>query len=146
MSTRNIAYIFVHCTGGGRSQKAKDVAYQFILLGWEHPGYHHVVESDGKVVQLLSEDKVANGVKGFNEKSIHVAWTGGLENGEYVDNRTDAQKQALEELLESLSVRYPKARVLGHRDIWGKDPRKWKKVCPCFDVQKEYGWMNNNKK
>ena len=27
---------------------------------------------------------------------------------------------------------------MGHRDIWGKDPSKWKKQCPCFDAEKEY--------
>lgn len=141
MSRRSITRIFVHCTGGSNRQTAKDVAYQFILLEWDAPGYHYVVESDGKVVQLLSEDKRANGVKGYNENSIHVAWIGGLEGSIYLDNRTQAQKEALEFLLHRLTEKYPGARLMGHRDIWGKDPSKWKKVCPCFDVEKEYGFL-----
>lgn len=27
---------------------------------------------------------------------------------------------------------------MGHRDIWGKNPKNWKKQCPCFDAEKEY--------
>lgn len=27
---------------------------------------------------------------------------------------------------------------MGHRDIWGKEPSKWKKQCPCFDAEAEY--------
>lgn len=32
---------------------------------------------------------------------------------------------------------------MGHRDIWGKDSKKWKKQCPCFDAEKEYEEINN---
>lgn len=31
---------------------------------------------------------------------------------------------------------------MGHRDIWGKDSRKWKKWCPCFDAEAEYKSLN----
>ena len=27
---------------------------------------------------------------------------------------------------------------MGHRDIWGKNPKNWKKQCPCFDAEAEY--------
>lgn len=33
---------------------------------------------------------------------------------------------------------------MGHRDIWGKDSRKWKKWCPCFDAEKEYENIDND--
>lgn len=32
---------------------------------------------------------------------------------------------------------------MGHRDIWGKDSKKWKKQCPCFDAEKEYSSIND---
>ena len=32
---------------------------------------------------------------------------------------------------------------MGHRDIWGKDSKKWKKWCPCFDAEQEYKDINN---
>ena len=39
-------------------------------------------------------------------------------------------------LLEDLHKRYPRALVVGHRDL---DP---KKACPCFDAVKEYADIN----
>lgn len=32
---------------------------------------------------------------------------------------------------------------MGHRDIWGKDKRNWKKQCPCFDAEAEYAYLDN---
>lgn len=32
---------------------------------------------------------------------------------------------------------------MGHRDIWGKNPAKWKKQCPCFDAEEEYAGLDN---
>ena len=34
---------------------------------------------------------------------------------------------------------------MGHRDIWGKNPAKWKKQCPCFDAEKEYAFLDDMK-
>lgn len=34
---------------------------------------------------------------------------------------------------------------MGHRDIWGSDKSKWKKMCPCFDAQAEYAYLDNVK-
>lgn len=34
---------------------------------------------------------------------------------------------------------------MGHRDIWGKNPAKWKKQCPCFDAEKEYAFLDDVK-
>ena len=32
---------------------------------------------------------------------------------------------------------------MGHRDIWGKNPSKWKKQCPCFDAEAEYAHLDD---
>lgn len=34
---------------------------------------------------------------------------------------------------------------MGHRDIWGKSPSKWKKMCPCFDAEEEYAFLDTMK-
>ena len=34
---------------------------------------------------------------------------------------------------------------MGHRDIWGKDSKKWKKQCPCFDAEAEYAHLDDVK-
>jgi N-acetylmuramoyl-L-alanine amidase len=98
-----------------------------------------VVFPDGKVEKLLDESLVSNGVQGYNSTSINIAYVGGIDNkGRAVDNRTNLQKAALLGLLEGLKLRYPNAHIMGHRDIWGKNPANWKKQCPCYDAEAEY--------
>lgn len=73
-----------------------------------------------------------------------MAYVGGVDKKlNPVDNRTDLQKDALWDLLSSLKERYPDAHIMGHRDIWGKDSKNWKKWCPCFDAELEYELINN---
>ena len=89
---RNIQYIAVHCTASHQSQTIEGLKQEFKRKGWINPGYHYVVSPDGKITQLLDEDKVSNGVRGFNSVSINVAYIGGIDvNGKPTDNRTDTQ-------------------------------------------------------
>lgn len=112
---------------------------EFKAKGWKAPGYHYVVFPDGKIEQLLAEDKVSNGVQGYNSTSINIAYVGGIDGkGRACDNRTNDQQCVLRDLLADLKRRYPNAHIMGHRDIWGKSPSKWKKMCPCFDAEAEY--------
>lgn len=141
---RKIERIFVHCTAGNQKQTLQQLKDEFIRKGWKNPGYHYVVFPDGKLVQLLSEDKVSNGVQGYNSTSINVSYIGGIDKqGRPLDNRTQAQKDTLYALLMYLKQQYPKAHILGHRDIWGKNSKNWKKYCPCFDAEQEYKEINN---
>ena len=143
---RNIQYIAVHCTASHQSQTIEGLKQEFKRKGWINPGYHYVVSPDGKITQLLDEDKVSNGVKGFNSVSINVAYIGGIDtNGKPIDNRTDAQKASLRSLLKMLHKKYPTAVIQGHRDFspdLNKDgkitPNEWMKSCPCFNAKEEY--------
>lgn len=143
---RTIKYIAVHCTAGSQRQTLADLETEFRRKGWKNPGYHYVVKPDGDIVQLLSENKVSNGVRGFNSKSINVAYIGGIDTGgKPVDNRTDAQKRSLRALLKLLHKKYPSATIQGHRDFSpdlnhdGRiSPNEYIKACPCFDAKAEY--------
>lgn len=140
---RKIERIFVHCTAGNQKQTLQQLKDEFIRKGWKNPGYHYVVFPDGKLVQLLSEDKVSNGVQGYNSTSINVSYVGGIDKqGRPLDNRTQAQKDTLYALLMYLKQQYPNAHILGHRDIWGKNSKNWKKYCPCFDAEQEYSELD----
>lgn len=143
---RNIRFIAVHCTAGSQRATVADLQAEFRKKGWKKPGYHYVVFPDGRVVQLLDEAKVANGVKGYNSVSIHVAYVGGIDaQGRSVDNRTEAQRRSMLVILKDLHRRYPSARIQGHRDFSpdknhnGKVDR-WERIkeCPCFDAIPEY--------
>lgn len=142
---RKIERIFIHCTAGSQKQTVADLRAEFRRKGWTNPGYHYVILPDGTVTQLLDEQQVSNGVKGYNQTSINVAYIGGIDStGKAVDNRTDAQKTALRQIVSVLKHRYPDAEVLGHRDISPDknqngivDPWERIKECPCFDVKTE---------
>lgn len=136
---RRIKRIFVHCSASSQRWGIKELQAEFKSKGWKNPGYHYVVTSDGGVRQMLAEDKVSNGVQGYNSTAINVAYIGGIDsNGKPIDNRTEGQKTALRSLLKTLKGKYPNAAIMGHRDIWGADKTKWKKACPCFDARQEY--------
>jgi len=140
---RSITRLFVHATASNqRTTTVSTLKAEFKARGWKNPGYHYVVFPDGAVVQMLSESGVANGVKGYNSNSVHVSWVGGY-NG--VDNRTIAQKLTLIKVLKELRVKYPTAKILGHRDVSPDknhngivDPWERIKECPCFEVRQEY--------
>ena len=136
---RQIKRIFVHCTASSQSWGVKELMAEFKAKGWRNPGYHYVVTTDGIVHQMLSTDKVSNGVQGYNSTAINIAYVGGIDNrGKPIDNRTTLQKAALRTLLKELHSKYPDSSIMGHRDIWGADKSKWKKMCPCFNASAEY--------
>lgn len=143
---RKINKIFVHCTASRQTWTVDALLREFTAKGWHYPGYHWVVEKDGKRTQLMIEDLPSNGVKGHNSDSINIAYMGGISRtGKPIDNRTPEQKQSLRELLQELRQRYPDAKIMGHRDISpdlnhnGKvDPWERIKECPCFDAIEEY--------
>lgn len=141
---RAVKYVFVHCTGGWQTQTVNDLKNEFKAKGWKNPGYHYVITPDGQTVQLLGLNGVSNGVQGYNANAVNVAYIGGITKdlkGRVVptDNRTPQQKRALRVLLRELRQRFPSAKIMGHRSIWGEDtPRKWLKMCPCFNAVEEY--------
>lgn len=134
---RTIKHIFIHCTAGNQLATPADLMAEFAQKGWKNPGYHIVVDHAGRATSLLNLERVANGVKGWNKNAIHIAWIGGADGK---DSRTEEQKRKLRILVKCLQLEYPKAIVMGHRDIWGEDPKKWQKTCPNFNVKEEYNF------
>ena len=137
---RQIKRIFVHCTAGPQTQTVAEIQrYWKNVKKWKSPGYHYIIKPDGEIVPLQPENLPSNGVAGYNSTSINVCYIGGVDKkGKPVDNRTDAQKESLIKILKDLKSRYPDAEILGHREIWGQDPSKWHKMCPCFSAKEEY--------
>jgi N-acetylmuramoyl-L-alanine amidase len=134
---RNIKYIVVHCTATPPETTIDSIKnYWRQNLGWKNPGYHYIIQRNGDIVNIFPEDKVSNGVKGYNHNSVHISYIGGVDkNNQAIDNRTDAQIHAMFNKLVSLSEKYPNATILGHRDFPGVT-----KMCPSFDVKE---WLKN---
>lgn len=132
---RAIRNIVVHCTATRQETTVKSILnYWRTGLKWRNPGYHLIVKPNGEYERLASDETVCNGVKGHNYNSLHISYIGGIDkNGKALDNRTDAQKQRLLELICELKSKYPEARILGHRDF-----PNVAKDCPSFDAINEY--------
>ncbi|MFK7004597.1 N-acetylmuramoyl-L-alanine amidase [Flavobacterium covae] len=132
---RTIKYIAVHCTATAQTATIDKIqTYWREHLGWQSPGYHFIVKPNGEAVNLLSVDKVSNGVKGFNHETINISYIGGVDaKGNPFDNRTKEQKTTLLKLLKDLKKQFPNAIIQGHRDF-----PNVKKACPSFNAKNEY--------
>lgn len=154
-SRRRIDYIAVHCTASreGQSMTVEQIRAEHKGQGWSDIGYHYVVTLDGRVHLGRDVDVAGAHVSGFNPNSIGISYVGGLENRPGIpysklkakDTRTEAQKNALLNLLVDLRRLYPKAKIQGHRDFSPDrngngtiEPSEWVKACPSFDAKTEY--------
>lgn len=134
LDSSNVKFLVVHCSASKPSMKvdAKVIDRWHRQRGFLGLGYHFVINRNGLVEKGRPITQPGAHAKGFNEKSIGVCLVGGLdEEGKSEDNFTDDQHAALAELLGELLIQFPKAQILGHRDLPGV-----KKDCPCFDVRK----------
>lgn len=145
---RRIDLIVVHCsaTREDRSYTPAQMERDHKAKGFNSAGYNYYIRKSGEVVALRHISQVPAHAKGYNRNSIGICYEGGLDtNGKVKDTRTDAQKLALESLLQQLVSVYPNARIVGHRDLSPDlngngiiEPFEWTKMCPCFDATKEY--------
>ncbi|MHC5309131.1 N-acetylmuramoyl-L-alanine amidase [Myroides sp. LJL116] len=136
---RQVDLIVVHCTGAPQTQSVEVIKnFWRNTLGWKSPGYHKLIEANGNVVTLATPDKITNGVQGFNSRAYHISYIGG-QGG--LDNRTQAQKTALEQEVRKAKQLFPNAKIVGHRDLSPDlngdgiiTPNEWTKECPSFEV------------
>lgn len=134
---RAINEIVVHCsaTPGDRDIRIADVRQWHTDPkpkgnGWDDVGYHFFIGLDGLVEKGRALDVVGAHVAGHNATSIGICLAGGADSrGSPLDTFTNDQYDALESLLRELRERFPRTRIMGHRDFPGV-----KKACPSFDV------------
>jgi len=134
---RKIKYIVVHCTATLQTATPESIQrYWQNVLNWRNPGYHYLYNPIGDEIELLEENRTANGAPGYNRSGIHLSYIGGIQV-EYtktgkkhipIDNRTFPQKNEMYKRIVILMQKYPDAKLIGHNEISTKD-------CPCFDVR-----------
>lgn len=133
-SKRAINLIVVHSTA---TQEGKDYSVDWLRQlhkskGYADIGYHYVVYRDGTLHLGRNIDKQGAHAKGHNYGSIGIVYIGGVDaQGKAKDTRTEAQKATLVALLKQLRKFYPKAEIVGHRNLN-------KTACPSFDAKTEY--------
>ena len=148
---RTITLIIIHCSAvrPDQTSSADDIEKWHKDRGFKCIGYHYVIRRDGSIEKGRPEWQIGAHchVKGqnHNKYSIGVCYEGGLDiRGQPADTRTAEQKQTMRRLLEELHERYPRAMIVGHRDLIAT-PRSDLQVrkssgkdCPCFDAAHEY--------
>lgn len=135
---RNVDYIVLHCTASayGKDLTEDNLNNIWRSYGWRNPGYHAVINLQGDIIwqgdiecKGLKPSNWRNGVRGFNTRSIHLSYVGGIDKkGKPLDTRTPAQKAVQESLVDVLKEIYPNAKVVGHKDLYSG------KACPSHDV------------
>ncbi len=143
---RTIKYIVIHCTGASQNQTTKAIKdFWKNKKGWKSVGYHKLISADGTVEELAKKEAITNGVAGKNRHSYHICYKGG-QGGK--DTRTEAQKVALLNEVKKAKALFPKAEVVGHRDLSPDlnadgiiQPNEWTKDCPSFEVKQ---WLIEN--
>ena len=141
-----LKYLVLHCTATaeGREVTSDEIrAWHTNPVskggrGWKQVGYTDLIHLDGRVERLVSNNEdanvdpweITNGAAGYNSVSRHVVYAGGVatDGKTAKDTRTQAQKMAMEAYVKDFHKRFPKVRIIGHREVSAK-------ACPCFDVQ-----------
>ncbi len=130
---RTITLIVIHCSAtpeGKRLTFAECRRDHIAHRRFKDIGYHYYIDREGVIWPGRPEQQVGAHCRNHNKHSIGVCYEGGLDRwGKPGDTRTQAQKRAMEVLLSDLKERYPKALVVGHRDL---NPAK---KCPGYDVR-----------
>jgi len=126
------SYIVIHCSATPPDMDiGKDEIDRWHKeRGFREIGYHAVIRRNGGVERGRWERIPGAHVKGYNSRSIAVCMVGGIdEHGQPEDNFTAAQWSALLDLISYWHGNYPKAKIVGHRELDSG------KACPSFDVQ-----------
>lgn len=140
MNRRATRWLVIHCSATRAIQDigAADIRKWHRGQGWDDIGYHYVIRRSGKVEPGRAIDAIGSHVQGHNADSIGICLVGGLNNATWrpENNYTPQQWEALSRLIAGLVKKYPKAKVLGHRDF-----PKVQKACPCFNART---WAKKN--
>lgn len=142
MSSENVKYFVLHCsaTRCNRDYTVEQLMRDHKDRGFRTIGYHFYIRRDGTMTQHRKLLEWGAHCIPYNRCSIGICYEGGLdEKGFHADTRTEAQTKRMEELLMNLHVVFPQARIVGDRDL----PRTVPKVCPCFDADEVFGWIEN---
>ena len=125
-----IKLLVVHCsdTDNKKNLTAIDIHKMHLGFGWNGIGYHKIILRCGKIENGRPEYWIGAQVKGKNKESLAVCLIGR-------DEFTIAQFESLKNILKEWKLKYPQAKILGHRDVIKTD-----KTCPNFDVT---NWLRN---
>ncbi len=145
---RPVNLIVVHCTASRCDHRLTpdELEREHLQRGFNGCGYHFYITGEGIIHPMRPLDRIGAHARGFNARSIGIAYEGGLlPDGTPADTRTPEQRESLRFLIRQLLGLYPTSTVCGHRDLSPDlnsngviEPQEWVKQCPCFDAAQEY--------
>lgn len=125
-------YIVIHCAATPPTMDVdiSTVAEWHKARGFNAVGYHYFIKRDGTRQKGRDLDAVGAHVVGYNHKSVGVCMAGGISGVDKSpeNNFTKEQWTTLLITLRELHSEYPRAVIVGHRDLDAG------KACPSFSV------------
>lgn len=143
MSIDDIQYLVIHCsaTRCDRDYPVEQLMRDHRARGFRTIGYHFYIRRDGTMTQHRKLLERGAHCIPYNHCSIGICYEGGLDKKGFPANTlTEKQKERIEDLLVNLHMVFPKARIVGHRDLPGTTP----KACPCLDAEEVFGWIERS--
>lgn len=132
MIRRSTDFLVVHCAATPPTADigAAEIRGWHLQKGWSDIGYAYVIRRNGAVELGRPDNQIGAHVAGHNANSLGICMVGGVDARQRPENNFTAEQWAsLQTLLMRLTQKYPKAKILGHRDFPGVA-----KACPCFDA------------
>ncbi len=139
LSDSRVKWLVIHysATAIEVDVSVEDIDRMHRARGFTETGYHRYLRKSGVIEtgrDLSKPGMFEQGAhsKGENIASIGICYEGGVTRAEPnkgFDSRTDAQTKAMIRVIDDLLIRYPNAKVIGHRDMPGAATQ-----CPGFDA------------
>ena len=133
MSADSIKFLVLHCSATRCNQdySVEQLRRDHKARGFYDIGYHFYIRKDGTMTQHRKLLEVGAHARPYNRCSIGICYEGGLnEEGWACNTMTAEQETRLVDLFRNLKKLFPKAKIVGHRDLPGTTPKE----CPGFDA------------
>ena len=140
MSADSVRFLVLHCSATRCNQdySVEQMRRDHKARGFYDIGYHFYIRKDGTMSQHRKLLEVGAHARPYNRCSIGICYEGGLdEHGKPCDTRTPEQTERIGDVLKRLHKLFPKAKIVGHRDLLGTTPKE----CPCLDTHAVFGWI-----
>jgi len=145
----DVRYLVVHCSATPAKMDigVKEIDLWHRARGFFSIGYHVVIRRNGSVEFGRPLGQPGAHAADFNSVSRAVCLVGGVDvagnSGKAENNFTPAQFATLYDVLHAWKDEFPHADIVGHRDLFDrnpdgsykKQPGQRLKDCPSFDVQ-----------
>ena len=130
-SADSVRFLVLHCSATRCNQdySVEQLRRDHKARGFYDIGYHFYIRKDGTMTQHRKLLEVGAHARPYNRCSIGICYEGGLdEEGKPCNTMTAEQETRLIDLFKNLKILFPKAKIVGHRDLPGtlqRSVRAW---------------------